>query len=364
MTELDLIYLLKCALNNQAPDIARVEDLSAALSCATQHKVAVLASCALKAGGVEDKSHLYDRNLRKVLLFEKEWSSIKAELEGQGIWYMPLKGMLLRDCYPCPAMREFADYDILFDETRAEDVRQIMEAAGFDSKCFGHGAHDVYHKLPVLNFEMHRALFTSLDSISFAEYYQNVKEKLISMGGHEYRFTPEDFYIFMIAHEYKHYSHSGTGLRSLVDTFVFLRKEKLDMEYVERETEKLGISDFERANKSLAVHLFEDGDLKKKDLEMLSEFLEAGVYGNYDHNIKNRVRKIGYNRLLYILYRFSVPVSKKNEYYNDFASKYPLFYKYKILLPALPFYRISRSLRSGRMIAELKAIQKAKRNRI
>ena len=33
----------------------------------------------------------------------------------------------------------------------------------------------------------------------------------------------------MIVHEYKHYSGGGTGLRSLLDTYVYLRKVPLDM---------------------------------------------------------------------------------------------------------------------------------------
>lgn len=46
--------------------------------------------------------------------------------------------------------------------------------------------------------------------------------------------------IYMIAHEYKHFSKGGTGLRSLLDTYVFLRHcdETLDKEYVESELKK------------------------------------------------------------------------------------------------------------------------------
>lgn len=363
MKEKELIYLVKCVLNNQAPDLSQMDDLSAVYSSAAKHKVSVLVSSALKAGGVEDKSHLMDRNLRRILLFENDWRRIKAELAGRKIWYMPLKGMLLRDCYPSPGMREFADYDILFDEARADDVRRIMEAAGFESKSFGSGAHDIYYKAPVLNFEMHRVLFAPSDEDSFAVYYRNVKERLLSVGEYEYRFSPEDFYIFMIAHEYKHYSHRGTGLRPLVDTFVYLRKEKLDMDYVQRETKKLGIDEFELANRSLALHLFGDGALTDRDREMLNDFLESGVYGTYDRNIENQLKRSGNNKLLYLLQRFPVPVSKKNKYYNDFAIQYPLFYRYRILLPLLPFYRVSRALWSGRMKREFKAVLKSRRTK-
>ena len=62
-----------------------------------------------------------------------------------------------------------------------------------------------------------------------------------------YHFTPEDFYVYLVAHEYKHYVRGGTGLRSLLDVYVFLRRmgDSLDRDYIRRETDKLNITEFE-----------------------------------------------------------------------------------------------------------------------
>ena len=36
-------------------------------------------------------------------------------------------------------------------------------------------------------------------------------------------FTDEDFYVFIVAHEYKHFADlGGTGIRNLVDRYVYL----------------------------------------------------------------------------------------------------------------------------------------------
>ena len=45
--------------------------------------------------------------------------------------------------------------------------------------------------------------------------------------------TDEDFYIYLIWHLYNHYTLSGTGLRAVLDVYVFNRKfrEKLDFQY-------------------------------------------------------------------------------------------------------------------------------------
>ena len=52
--------------------------------------------------------------------------------------------------------------------------------------------------------------------------------------------------------------------------------------------------------------------------------------------------------------------SRKNKNYAKFADSYPFFYRHKILLPLLPFYRTFRSLKAGRFRAEAKALKNAK----
>lgn len=45
--------------------------------------------------------------------------------------------------------------------------------------------------------------------------------------GYEKHFSREDFYIYLVAHEYKHYFLGGTSLRSLADTYIYLKKYPL-----------------------------------------------------------------------------------------------------------------------------------------
>ena len=148
---------------------------------------------------------------------------------------MPLKGAVLKNRYPTYGMRELSDYDILIDAGRAEAVKKIMEDDGFakeQSRCL---AHDIYHKQPVLNFEMHTALFDpdkeTSQGAKLSRYYRHVEKRLIGDRhgcGCEKHFSPEDFYLYLVAHEFKHYSAGGTGLRSLLDTYIYLKSEKLE----------------------------------------------------------------------------------------------------------------------------------------
>ena len=360
----NVAWLVACAVNEQTPDPERVRDLDLPLlhAAASRHMLCAAVAMALESAGVYDAQFTRSKAaaLRKLALMDMDMAAISQRLEAAGIWYMPLKGILLKEDYPAFGMREMSDHDVLFDASRAEDVRGIMESLGFRTEEFGKHYHDVYVKAPVSSFEMHRDLIRDRAETGsrLADYYRDVRGRLLPDAGSEYRlrFTPEDFYLFMIAHEYKHYSDGGTGLRSLTDTYVYLRKRQLDMDYVRAEAEKMGVAEYEAANRSLSMHLFGGQTLTDADRKMLDYICLSGTYGTLHNSVVNKIRRGGGSRFRYMLGRFAVPFSKKNPRYAGFAEKYPLFYRFKILLPLLPFWRIIRSMREGRFRNELNAI--------
>lgn len=124
---------------------------------------------------------------------------------------MPLKEAVIQTLYPKMTMRKMADYDILINASSAADVKAIMENLGFQAKSFGIGPDASYIKPPVSNFEMHTSLFGDMQDKKMAEYYVNIKGRLVKDedDNYGYHFKPEDFYIYMITHEYKHYQSGG-----------------------------------------------------------------------------------------------------------------------------------------------------------
>ena len=360
----DLIYLVSCAVNGVTPDAERVArmDLDAIYKLARRQSLAATVSPALKAAGIQDRrfAKALEHSALKSSTMDMEMDAVFAALTEAGIWHMPLKGIVLQHLYPVYGMRQMSDHDILFDAKRADNVKTIMEGLGFSTRLFENNEQDVYYKEPVCNFEMHRYLFGDAHDERLRAYYTDVEKRLLGDGS-EKHLSPEDFYIYMIAHEYKHYSARGTGLRSVLDTYVFLQKNVLDMAYVAAEMEKLGIAAFEAQNRSLAQRLFSGETLTETDQQMLNYILDSGVYGTLNHRVENGIRKNGESKLRYMLNRFFVPVSEKNPSYSDYAASYPFFYRHKILLPLLPFYRTFRSLKAGRFRAEAKALKYAKK---
>jgi len=360
----DLVYLVSCAIKEQKPDpeVVGAMDLTAVFSLAKAHSLSGMAALAAEVAGFrsEKTTRILSDVVRRHVRFTIDKEAIALKLKEAGIWYVWLKGAVIEDYYPRPEMREMSDRDVLFDAERAQDVKVIMESLGYTVKSFGVYAHDVYFKPPVMNFEMHRVLFSKMEDKNVViEYYKNVKNRLLG-DGVEKHFSPEDFYVYLIAHEYKHFCNYGTGLRSVLDTYVYLSKVTLDEAYVSGEFERLGLAEFEKANRSLAFHLFGDGKLTEEDKKMLEYVFSSGTYGTISNHVSNKMHRENWSKMRYALSRFFVPIRKSNPDYDLFSRHYPFFYKHKFLMPLLPFYRVFKGIQSGKLQSEIKALKKTK----
>ena len=339
----EVIYLCASMVNGEEPDKERVAsmDLERLYKAADRHLLTGIVGYALEAAGIYESVFVQAKAkaIRKVVLFDTERAKVLQALDEAGIWYMPMKGSVLKDLYPKIGMRQMADNDILYDASRSDDVRTIMEGLGFTTEEFGISHHDHYNKEPVCNFEMHRIMFTDVTDVVFFRYYDNIKERLIKDPENAcgYHFKAEDFYIYMIAHEYKHFSNSGTGLRSLLDTYVYLDQKggELDLTYIERETQKLGIAEFEKNNRALATRLFSGTPLTEQDEDMLGYVLSSGTYGTMTNYVRNQITKKG--RLGYLLSRTFPP-------YRSMKTLYPILESLPFLLPICWVLRLVKAL--------------------
>ncbi len=345
-----LIYLISCALNEEKPERDRIEgaDLDVLLRMSRRHSVAAMAADSVKKAGIEHEGFENERvkGTRKEILFRSALAEVIDRFTEAGIWTCPLKGSVLRDLYPRPDMRTMADCDVLFDPAFRDKSKEIMESLGYETQHFGGLAcHDVYHKEPIYNFELHVSLFSSMHDEKLYEYYRD-PEKLtrhtIDDPLRRY-FDPEDLFVYMMAHEYKHYSQGGSGIRSLCDVYVFNRKYKgtLDRVYINQQLDKLGIREFAENNKMLADKLFSLGhDLSEEEEKMLDYMMTSGTYGTMSHRVDNSVRNLGggsRGRRRYLMKRIFMPL-------KEVEVQYPFYYRHKVLLPVLPIHRGVKAL--------------------
>lgn len=296
----------------------------------------------------------YFANIRKQAVFAKEREGLYVYLNEKGIDYLPLKGLILQDCYLDPAEREFADNDILF---KGDDslVKDYFVSKGYEVESFRRGNHDVYWKKPFLNFEMHRSLFVDDDENKVPhDYFLNILDKAPILKDKEHVLSDEDFYLYFLAHAEKHIRHGGCGIRTLVDAYLYLRNKDLNEAYILEETKKLEMEDFHRCFSSLSKKIFVHESLNEEEKALWSLILTSGTYGTIDHAVEEGVKKKG--KFGYFWQRLFPPI----RFYKDY---YPWAYKTKILIPVAWVFRLFRGIfKSGkRTRSELKALSKTKK---
>jgi len=346
---LDVLYLAGCAVNGTEPDKQRVSamDLKKLFSVAKSHTMTAITAFSLRKAGVHDHEFTQElgKALQKITLLDMEKDRLFRYMEKNRIRHCALKGAVLKDLYPSMGLRQMSDYDLLFDIEHRRQVRDFMISAGFVVDSYEHDVDDAYSKPPSTHIELHTALFNKDYYPALGKYFGNIWNKLVLAPGkkYEYVMTDEDFYIYMTAHEYKHFSNGGTGIRSLLDSYVYRKKkaDTLDMEHIRKELAQMGLAEFEEDNSFVADKLFSGEKLNRVEQEFLDYFIFSGTYGTHWNRVKRVTEEKG--TLRFIRDRLFLPmVVVKNAY--------PFYYKHKYLLPLLFLKRVFRGMTTGRKL--------------
>ena len=356
-TGYDMLYLSLCALNDITPDKERVEEMNNDMLFELCQKHSLTSLVYYSLAKVITPEHRWleanGKAVRKNMLLDLEREKILNFMNDSGIKHMPLKGIILKELYPKPYMRQMSDNDIWYDESCRNEFESFMRKLGYTDVVVGKGNHDNYKRPPVYNFEMHRKLFNKSQE-PFYSYYKDINRLLIRDKNSKYgcHFGIEDFYIYIVAHEYRHYSSGGTGLRSFIDCCVYIKRygNELNFTCIETETKKLGISDFEEKQRRLCRKLINMNFdmLCGYEKEMLEYFFLSGVYGNFENKVSNKLKSFdadgkinSKSKVKYIFSRIFPPM----EFYKVF---YPFFYRHKLFLPICFLVRVHKGLFKSR----------------
>lgn len=380
----NMLYLFSCAINKKVPEKQKTAsmDLESIYQSCCRHKIITSVFTAIEpVCDVFPAKELLSKwkeaknmAIRKNILLDTALDELSLFMEKNHIWFLPLKGSIIKDLYPEYGMREMSDNDVLFDATYRANVKEWFLNHGYSIEIYGEGNHDVYYKAPVLNFEMHTELFSKSYNAEVYDYYLNLSDRLIPDDKMEYgyKFTDEDFYIYMTVHEYKHFSKGGTGVRSLADRYVFVTSKGncLDMRYIKKELTKLGIDTFEEKIKSLSEKVFSDPDgfdyenLSKEETDLLEYYLSSGAYGTTVHVISNELKRRAKNDKILIHIRLKYIMSRAFPS-ADYIKKWcnaccPFLSKRTCFLPIAYIYRLVHATvkRTYSILKELEIIWK------
>lgn len=294
--------------------------------------------------------------MRRNLLFDKERSEITNFLEQNRIWYLPLKGSVIKEMYPNPEMREMNDNDILIDQNGRDQAKEFMLSRGYQVKPNDKGViddkgnSDEFIKDPFFYFELHKFLIEERYSPKQYDYFLSIKDRLIKDTDQEYGYhmSDEDFYLYMICHAHKHFSRNGMGIRFLMDEYVFLKEkgETLDNNYINEKIREFGLEQFDADLRKVSKMAFDEDEecleesLSDSEKALYDSCLGAGIFGNIETRWKNEAYEMSANSTDTITKKEYI----KNRLFPDenwYRIYHPFVYKHKIVKPFFTIYRLT-----------------------
>lgn len=293
-----ILRLLQSAVSGEAMPLPEDFDLAQALPLIKKHQLGNLIYYGAVNCGMDAKSpvmqELFSITYKAMIVDERqraELQKIMAAFDTNGIHYMPVKGVLMKELYPKPDMRIMGDADILIKMEQYERTRPVMLELGFAEKL--ESDHELIWQKPSLYLELHKRLIPSYN-YDYAAYYGDGWQLGHPSAANpcRYEMTDEDQMIYLFTHFAKHYRDGGIGIRHMLDLYIYRKaRPDLDLVYLERELDKLQLNRFfENIYRTLAVWF--DGAEDDELTEQITEFIfSSGAYGHHDaHHIAQGIR--------------------------------------------------------------------------
>ncbi|MBQ4137808.1 MAG: nucleotidyltransferase family protein [Clostridia bacterium] len=255
--------------------------------------------------------------------------------------YIPIKGVMLKDFYPESVMRSMSDVDILYRHGKRELIHKKMLSLGYSVKSRNAANyHDTYANQGQTCIEFHRMLLSKNDKLR--GYFEQVWKRAKPDENGIYRMTPEDEYLYLIAHQAKHFFDSGLGVRPVMDVYLFRQKygDKLDMKYVRKILGRAKLEVFEKRVSALADKWFAgiDSELVNDDIEEF--FLACEPHGSSNNRKILRTRELLESGV-------TLPGAKRRYFLSQFfpsfshmCKEYQILEKLPFLLPFFWIYRL------------------------
>ena len=240
-----------------------------------------------------------------------EFLTLLLEAEDQGLHPIVLKGLIVRNLYPKPYLRPSVDEDIWVSREEATAFHQFLLFQGLtadDPDADPEKASEMSYHRPnsptyielhispfdadSAAFEGMNALFEYADDRAVTQQIEDVTVRTLH---------PTDHLLYLLCHVYKHFLHSGAGIRQVADIGMLARAydDQIDWERVESACREVHLELFAAAifkiiRKYLLPELGTAPDGAKKGAysafasirtdegPLLEDMLSGGIYGLSD----------------------------------------------------------------------------------
>ena len=172
---------------------------------------------------------------------ENEFLNLLLELRAEGLDPLVLKGPICRALYPNPLLRPSVDDDLLIRSDQAAAFHRALLSHNLnadDPAADPDKAWELSYHRPdsPLYIELHKQLFDP-DSPAFSgwnSYFEEADARAVPAQIQDVTLRtmcPTDHFLFLLLHAFKHFLHSGFGLRIISDIALFAQAEADRIEF-------------------------------------------------------------------------------------------------------------------------------------
>lgn len=280
------------------------------LDLAQMHQVLPLVYEALhpyiKKETIPDAAMLRQRVLRQVMVQTMKTSDFLAlnqKLQAAGVKPLVVKGIICRNLYPKPDCRASGDEDILIPAEQLAQAHRVLAEFGMHTTLDREQAAKAY-EIPYrkaespLYIELHKHLFPPQSEAygDLNRYFEGVHKRATAeeiQGATVYTLGCTDHLFYLICHAFKHFLHSGFGIRQVCDIILYANRygEQIDWMRVLKNCKEIRADKFAAAlfrigsrylvfDPAQAAYPAAWRSIRVDEGAMLEDLLCGGLYGD------------------------------------------------------------------------------------
>lgn len=243
------------------------------------------------------------RVLRAVMLQTmktNEFLQLNACLREAGVTPLVVKGLVCRSLYPNPDYRMSGDEDLLIPAEQFELCYETMKAFGMETQESGRNAYEVpfVKQGSPLYIELHKSLFPHESDAygDFNRYFEHVWDRAVELSAEGQTVCTlgyTDHLFYLICHAFKHFLHSGFGIRQVCDMILFANTWGKEIKWdtmltwcKEIHADQFTAALFQIGQNYLtfdpdqACYPAEWREIQVDETMLLMDLLDAGIYGD------------------------------------------------------------------------------------
>lgn len=217
------IYLISCFLNSSAPtktidawnEIYKLSEINNVTGVIANEIMQLPKEQAPKGRMRSYFNQCLGRTLQRYEETNKALKTIEGFLNENNIDYALVKGAVVREKYPSPALRTSGDIDVIVRGEQFEELLSALKASKY--KLETENPNVLVIELGSIFVELHS------DADVFGEYYDGRIFDIATKQGNKYILDEYDTLLYVVLHLVKHLKCRGAGIRMLMDMDVCIR---------------------------------------------------------------------------------------------------------------------------------------------